>query len=264
MNFVKYEGAGNDFILIDVRQTAYVPSSKIIAELCNRHFGVGADGVMLLGSSTRCQCTMRYFNADGSVGEMCGNGGRCFALFAHHLGIGGAELCFESLDGDHTARLLSSDNCAGVVELGMIDVEHIIAGGSWWSLNTGVPHYVEFTDNAESINLATRGREICHDTARFPQGTNVNFVQITGWGAIRMRTYERGVEAETLACGTGATAAALVTNFVLQPDITHFEVSVPGGMLQISFERNGLKYSNIRLKGDARKVFSGVINIENL
>ncbi|MEG2366065.1 MAG: diaminopimelate epimerase, partial [Alistipes sp.] len=117
LNFAKYQGAGNDFILVDVRDHAFEPESKLIAKLCDRHFGIGADGMMLLGRSTRCACSMRYFNADGSVGEMCGNGGRCFALFAKHQGMAGSEICFESLDGDHTAQLRTCDERSGLVEL---------------------------------------------------------------------------------------------------------------------------------------------------
>ncbi|MEG0498533.1 MAG: diaminopimelate epimerase, partial [Alistipes sp.] len=139
------------------------------------------------------------------------------------------------------------------------DVAQITPSGNGWFLNTGVPHYVEFTDNIDSINVTERGGAIRYDTARFPQGTNVNFVQVTGLGAIRIRTYERGVESETLACGTGATAAALVTNFVLQSASKRFLVQALTSELCVSFERNELKYNHIRLLGNAHKVFSGVI-----
>lgn len=265
LKFAKYEGAGNDFILIDARSAVFMPERKMVARLCDRHFGVGADGLMTLGHSTSGDCSMRYYNADGSVGEMCGNGGRCFTLFAHHQGITNEILRFDALDGLHTARLLQTGPQTGIVELGMIDVHRITTGDGWWSLNTGVPHYVEFVDNIDSMDVLNLGRTIRRDTARFPQGTNVNFVQITGQGAIRIRTYERGVEAETLACGTGATAAAIVTAYAWQPAIRNFNIGVQGGRLSVTFDRDSQtqNYTNIRLRGDARKVFEGTLNIEN-
>ena len=174
----------------------------MIARLCDRHFGIGADGLMTLARSAEIDCSMRYYNADGSEGEMCGNGARCFALFAQHLGIGGETKYFDAADGLHTARICRSKGPAGEIELGMTAVREIRTGGDWWFLNTGVPHYVEFVDDLASVDVTGRGRIIRRDTTRFPQGTNVNFVHITGNGAISVRTYERGVENETLACGT--------------------------------------------------------------
>ena len=208
--FAKYEGAGNDFILIDNREGGFTPRAELIAALCDRHFGIGADGLMTLARNAEIDCSMRYYNADGSEGEMCGNGARCFTLFAEHRGIGGETKFFDAADGLHTAR-------------------------------------------------------IRRDTTRFPQGTNVNFVQITGDGTIRMRTYERGVENETLACGTGATAAAIVTAFARQPHTTDFRITVPGGALAVRFshEQGTQTYTDIRLTGPARRVFEGVFDSEN-
>ena len=262
--FTKYEGAGNDFILIDNRAGVFIPEAGIIARLCDRHFGIGADGLMTLSPSAETDCSMRYFNADGSEGEMCGNGARCFALFAEHLGIGGKTKHFSAVDGLHAAHLQHIEGSEGEIELGMIDVCEIRTGESWWFLNTGVPHYVEFVDNLDEIDVCGRGRKIRYDTAHFPQGTNVNFVQVTGVGTIRMRTYERGVENETLACGTGATAAAVITNFTLQPQIEHFEINVPGGALAVRFshELKRQTYTNICLKGPARRVFCGEFDSE--
>ena len=207
MRFAKYEGAGNDFILLDLRNGGATPQSAEIARLCDRHFGIGADGLMTLAASavSGCDCSMRYYNADGSPGEMCGNGGRCFALFAHHLGIGGDIKRFDSTDGIHEARMLRIDGLRSTVELGMIDVERIDRGDGYWFLDTGVPHYVEFTDDLEAVDVIGRGRRIRYDK-RFAKGTNVNFVKVVGPGHIAVRTYERGVEDETLACGTGSTA----------------------------------------------------------
>ena len=262
LEFAKYEGAGNDFILIDTRRTAFVADSKMIARLCDRHFGIGADGLMTLGRSDAYDCSMRYYNADGSPGEMCGNGGRCFALFARHRGIGGPELRFDSLDGPHTAQLTETGPDRGSVTLGMIDVERIADGGGWWSLDTGVPHCVLLTDDVAQADVAATGRALRYDTARFPQGTNVDFVQAAAPGVLCVRTYERGVEAETLACGTGATAAALVAHRVLQPERSDFEVRMPGGTLRVDFAYDAAadRYTAIRLTGPARKVFEGRID----
>ena len=263
--FTKYEGAGNDFILIDNRDGVFTPEAEAIARLCDRHFGIGADGVMTRARSAEIDCSMRYYNADGSEGEMCGNGARCFALFAEHLGIGGETKYFDAADGLHTARIRRSKGPAGEIELGMTAVREIRTGDGWWFLNTGVPHYVEFVDDLASTDVIGRGRIIRRDTARFPQGTNVNFVQVTGDGTIRVRTYERGVENETLACGTGATAAAIVANFALQPRTVRYAVSVPGGELAVRFshEPGTQTYTDIRLTGPARRVFGGVFDSEN-
>ena len=176
--FAKYEGAGNDFILIDNRGEGFTPDPRLIARLCDRHFGIGADGVMTLSRSAGTDCAMRYFNADGSEGEMCGNGARCFALFAEHLGIGGEGKRFTAADGLHTARILRTEGAGGLVELGMTEVAEIRRGDGWWFLNTGVPHYVEFVGDLDTADVCGRGRAIRRDTARFPQGTNVNFVRI--------------------------------------------------------------------------------------
>ena len=244
IEFSKYEGAGNDFILLDTRGRDLAIDSKMVARLCDRHFGIGADGLMTLGPAAESLCTMRYYNADGSEGEMCGNGGRCFALFAEHLGLGGPVKRFEARDGMHTARLLDTAGDSGRIELGMIDVERIQTGAGWWFLNTGVPHYVEFVDDVAAGGVAAES---------------------AGEGRLRVRTYERGVEAETLACGTGATAAAIVANYVRQPQILRFEATVPGGTLSIGFDRRPHTpvYSDIRLAGGARRVFRGSFDTEN-
>ena len=261
--FAKYEGAGNDFILIDDREELFSADARLIAALCDRHFGIGADGLMTLRRSVEMDCSMRYYNADGSPGEMCGNGGRCFALFAHHLGIGGDIKRFDSTDGIHEARMLRIDGLRSTVELGMIDVERIDRGDGYWFLDTGVPHYVEFTDDLEAVDVIGRGRRIRYDK-RFAKGTNVNFVKVVGPGHIAVRTYERGVEDETLACGTGSTAAALVTHLAAQPSVTAFRIDVRGGRLGIAFDepKPGI-YTRIRLSGEARKVVEGSYDTAN-
>ena len=260
--FTKYEGAGNDFILIDKRKVGFDPDPRRIAWLCDRHFGIGADGLMTLSTGDGGSCVMHYYNADGSEGEMCGNGARCFALFACHLGLTeGAALRFTASDGPHEAQLRRVDGAAGEIEIGMISVDRIVPSGDGWFLNTGVPHYVEFVEAVETVDLVARGRALRYDTARFPQGTNVNFAQLLGDGRIRMRTYERGVENETLACGTGATAVAVAANFVHQPGVERFVLELPGGELRVQFRRTGgPSYTDIRLTGPARRVFSGIFH----
>jgi len=263
--FAKYEGAGNDFILLDDREERFAPDAALIARLCDRHKGIGADGLMTLRRSDRCACSMRYYNADGSEGAMCGNGARCFALFAQHLGIGGPEKRFDAADGVHEARIRALEGAAGEIEVSMIDVRRIDGGDGWWFLDTGVPHYVEFVEDPAAVDVCGRGRAIRRDTARFPRGTNVDFVQIAGEGMLRMRTYERGVEAETLACGTGATAAAIVANHTAQSAVNRFEIAVPGGRLTVSFDHTpgSTVYTGIRLAGPARRVFEGTFDPEN-
>lgn len=265
LSFAKLHGLGNDFVFIDDRDRALSLTDAQVSYLCDRHFGIGADGVMTLSRSAGTDCAMRYFNADGSEGEMCGNGARCFALFAEHLGIGGEGKRFTAADGLHTARILRTEGTGGLVELGMTEVAEIRRGDGWWFLNTGVPHYVEFVGDLDTADVCGRGRAIRRDTARFPQGTNVNFVRILRDGAIAVRTYERGVEAETLACGTGATAAAIVTNFACQPAVLRYDVAVPGGTLSVRFSREAATehYSDIRLTGPARRVFAGEFGTED-
>lgn len=264
LKFAKYEGAGNDFVLLDDREERFTPDPARIARLCDRHFGIGADGLMTLRRSSELDCSMRYYNADGSEGEMCGNGARCFTLFAEHLGVGGEVKFFDAADGLHMARILRTRGLAGDIEVGMLNVSEIRDGGSWWALDTGVPHFVEFVPDVSAVDVVGRGRTIRHD-ARFPRGTNVDFVEELGEGHLRVRTYERGVENETLACGTGVTAAAIVTSYVRQPAVHRFRIEVPGGELEVRFrhEAGTQHYTDIRLTGPARRVFEGEFDTEN-
>ncbi len=265
-DFTKYEGAGNDFILFDCRQVQLPLTAALIRHLCDRHYGVGADGVMILTQSQVADARMHYYNADGSEGEMCGNGARSFALFAHHLGIGATEKLLEASDGVHRARIVDCSKHLGTVEVSIKGVDTIVEGENYYSLNTGVPHYVEFVDNVDSVDVVGRGREIRYDLERFERGTNVNFVEIISGDTIKIRTYERGVECETLACGTGAAAAAIALSHKQNSDINTYRVEPRGGALQISFthQPKSTKYTEILLRGDARRTFSGQIDIQNL
>ena len=235
MKFTKMHGLGNDYVYVNCFEEKIDNPPAVARFVSDRHFGIGSDGLIMINPSKTADFEMEMYNADGSRGEMCGNGARCFALFAEHRGIGGETKFFDAADGLHTTRIRRLKGTSGEIELGMIAVREIRTGDGWWFLNTGVPHYVEFVDDLEAVDVTGRGRAIRRDTTRFPQGTNVNFVQITGDGTIRMRTYERGVENETLACGTGATAAAIVTAFARQPHTTDFRITVPGGALAVRF-----------------------------
>lgn len=265
LNFFKYEGAGNDFILLDGRGSQMQLPGGTIRLLCDRHIGIGADGLMVLTDEPGYDFRMRYYNSDGGEVNMCGNGGRCIVLFADHLGIGGPEKFFVGQDGEHHARMISMGEQSAFVELEMIDVDSFEYAGKTFFLNTGVPHYVEFVDDVSKADVEGRGKLI-RNSERFHScgGTNVNFVEVAGPGYIRVRTYERGVEGETLACGTGATAAAIATYLFAQNDTTDFTVNVPGGELEVKFSvRDNQFFSNIRLTGPARRVFSGVVTVPN-
>lgn len=270
LNFFKYEGAGNDFILIDGRQ-GDLPESEFrhpgvrlpndtIRILCDRRTGVGADGLMILRESDTADFAMEYHNADGGEVSMCGNGGRCIALFARHLGMVSDEMDFTGKDGMHHATILSDRGDSAVVELGMTDVEGYEYSDKAFFLDTGVPHYVEFVDNLEDVDVVTRGREI-RRSERFNAmgGTNVNFVQVLGHGRISIRTYERGVEDETHACGTGAVAAAIATHLLAQGDVMQFTVDTLGGTLDVAFNGNEERFTGILLTGLARRVFTGTV-----
>lgn len=263
LKFWKYEGAGNDFILIDGRKDNRELRADTIRGLCDRHRGIGADGLMILMDQAGYDFRMRYFNSDGGEADTCGNGGRCIILFADHLGIGTDEKIFIGRDGEHRARIVMREGDGATVELGMIDVEGFRYCDRAFSLNTGVPHYVEFVEEVAALDIDTLGRMIRNDE-RFSAvgGTNVNFVEILSDGIIKVRTYERGVEGETLACGTGATAAAIATHIYEQGKVTQFTVNTPGGALGVRFTTpDSQNFRDILLTGPARRVFTGEIKL---
>lgn len=200
----KYQGAGNDFVILDNRDGRKRLTTAQINRLCDRRFGIGSDGYMLLGKSKKYDFSMRYFNADGKEGTMCGNGGRCIVAFAYHMGIEKFE--FEAVDGYHNATLVKKGARECIVRLKMTDVESCPKHGrKSYFLNTGSPHYVEFVKGVGDYPVDTKGK---YWRYFFEGGTNVNFIEVNG-DALDIRTYERGVEAETFACGTGATASAI-------------------------------------------------------
>ena len=252
--FEKYHGAGNDFIMIDARSLQFNERPALIAALCDRHRGIGADGLMLLERHPDYDFSMRYYNSDGFEGSMCGNGGRCITAFALGLGIIQHDARFLATDGVHESRILSGNAEDCMVSLKMKDVDRIIQKSNAFFVNTGSPHHIIFVDDLANADVRKLGRSI-RNSAEYPEGTNVNFVELIH-GEVHMRTYERGVEDETLACGTGATAVALMM-MSQQPGLSQLRLHMPGGILSVSAVRNGEGFIGIHLEGPARRAFSG-------
>ena len=256
IDFFKYQGAGNDFVIIDNRSGAIGLTMAQVNFLCDRRFGIGADGLMMVEQADGYDYRMVYFNADGNESTMCGNGGRCIAAFSFHSGIAGAEQFFTAIDGAHKANILPGD----LVSLQMQDVDHIDMDDKVSILNTGSPHFVQFVEDVTCIDVYGEGKAIRNREQFQPKGINVNFVMATAAG-LKIRTYERGVEDETLACGTGVTAAAIASAAGKTGKMT-VPVAAMGGMLEVSFEKTDAQHAtNIWLKGPAKMVFSGTIEI---
>jgi diaminopimelate epimerase len=260
LTFYKYEGAGNDFVLLDDRKMQFPDDrSDLVKFICDRRFGIGADGLMLLRPNSGYDYNMIYYNSDGNIGSMCGNGGRCLAAFAHKLGIIDRKAEFTAADGIHQAELLS-DN---YVRLKMTDVPEIETGKDFYYLNTGSPHYVKFMPSIDELDVFNEGRKIRYNERFAKQGTNVNFVQ-EYHDQISVRTYERGVENETLACGTGIVASAICAGIkkgVNQGNYTSI-VNARGGQLKVSFYRNDNNITDIWLEGPATFVYKGIIDLK--
>ena len=256
IEFSKYHGTGNDFIILDNRTGKYNNlSTQQVNFLCDRRFGIGGDGLMLLEDADGFDFRMRYYNADGKEGSMCGNGGRCLVQFAKDSGIQKTSYHFIATDGPHDAIMLEN----GLIKLKMQDVSGIEENGNNKILNTGSPHYVEYVENVAETDVFNIGRKVRYSEAFKTTGINVNFVERINDG-IKIRTYERGVEDETLSCGTGATAAALASSE--KDGHQTMNVKVQGGLLQIEFSRiNDQEFKNVWLIGPAQFVFSGNITI---
>ena len=257
LHFYKYQGTGNDFIMVDNRSLFFPKNNvQLIEKLCNRRFGIGADGLILLESSTTQDFKMVYYNADGNEGSMCGNGGRCLVAFAKQLGVINNETTFDAVDGLHFASVENE-----IVSLKMIDVNSITEENTHSFLNTGSPHHVNFSNNISAINVKEEGAKIRYGAPYFKEGTNVNFVEIINENSFKVRTYERGVEDETLACGTGVTAVAIAAHKAKKTTKNTIKIEVLGGDLEVSFKNDGTNYTNIFLKGPAQFVFEGNIEI---
>lgn len=257
--FFKYQGTGNDFILLDNRESIYnTLSTEQIRHLCDRRFGIGADGLMLLNNHEGYDFEMKYFNADGREGSMCGNGGRCLVRFAYHLGIHRNEYKFLAVDGDHEAEI----DTDGIVSLKMKDVDKIRRQNGDSILNTGSPHYVKVVSDVMDMDVYKKGRDIRYSKEYEQEGINVNFVEQTGEDKIIVRTYERGVEDETYSCGTGVTAAAMVC-YHNENGFNDVQVKTLGGKLNVEFDRIEEHYINVWLSGPAEKVYEGKIELRD-
>ncbi len=254
--FSKYHGAGNDFILIkDTGATFPENDHELIRELCDRHFGVGADGLMLLRSSEKHDFTMMYFNSNGHEGTMCGNGGRCLIAFAKDCGHinKNEDIIFDAIDGEHEGVIVQP----GLISLNMRDVRSITKMDNGFGLNTGSVHHVEYVDNLVDIDVYRAGRALREHKMYKPNGCNVNYIQEEKDGSLSIRTYERGVDNETLACGTGAIASAIVHHFTGHIKDKYL-IRARGGDLEVSFQYDGKRYYNIWLEGPTAFVFEGV------
>ena len=278
--FYKYQGTGNDFILIDQRQKTFLQKTDtaIINSLCDRRFGIGADGVMFLENKEGYDFEMIYFNADGSESSMCGNGGRCLTAFAHSLGVFKEKCRFWAIDGEHEAVVTKATKNQHIgksiwVELKMIDVQNIEIGNDYFLMNTGSPHYVVFVEDLTDIDVYENGRAIRYSERFAKEGVNVNFVEIrkpmtlkgVKSNGIEVATYERGVEDETFSCGTGVTAAAIAYH-LKNGASTQVPITTKGGQLAVKFQKNtenteGGVFENIWLCGPATQVFKGSVKI---
>lgn len=256
ISFYKYQGTGNDFVMVDNRKHTFpAQDTDLVKHLCDRRIGIGADGLILLQDHPDYDFEMVYYNADGRVGSMCGNGARCTVRFAKQLGVIEDVACFLAADGEHQASVERD-----LIQLKMNDVPQVEQIGRDFYLNTGSPHYVRFVEDVEALDVYAAGRDVRYNERFVAEGTNVNFVQKLSEGEIFVRTYERGVEDETLSCGTGVTACALVAH--LQGMQSPIKVKVLGGELEVAFERTeeGL-FKHIYLIGPARQVFTGTVAV---
>lgn len=258
IKFYKYHGTGNDFIMVDNRQyNLNKDNTELVARLCHRHFGIGADGLILLNMAEGYDFEMVYFNSDGRESTMCGNGGRCLVSFAHQLGLIEHQCTFKAIDGDHHASIDSF----GIVTLGMKDVSTIDKAGNDFILNTGSPHYVQFVKGVKHLDIIPAAHAIRYNTTYRNEGINVNFAEVTGEDEIMVRTYERGVENETLSCGTGVVASAIAYSQMHQYSINEVMIISQGGHLKVTFNRSGNNYTDVKLIGPAVKVFEGEVSI---
>jgi diaminopimelate epimerase len=258
ISFYKYQGTGNDFIIFDNRNNDLPTlTSKKIKRLCNRRFGIGADGLMLLSKKEGYDFEMIYYNADGNESSMCGNGGRCLVRFAYSMGIHKSMYKFFAIDGEHEAEIDEENT----IRLKMKDVNAVEEHSTFSVLNTGSPHFIKFARNVKDIDVVETGRDVRYSKAFEVEGINVNFVETINEDSIFVRTYERGVEDETLSCGTGVTAAALMSAHN-DNGFNKVNVSTPGGQLSVEFNKNSPhNFTDIWLCGPADFVYVGEIMI---
>lgn len=257
IEFYKYQGAGNDFVMIDNRSEFFPKDNvKLIEQLCNRRFGIGADGLILLENDSDTDFRMVYYNSDGNQSSMCGNGGRCLVAFANKLQVVEDQTTFIATDGLHHASITND----GEVALQMKDVDAVKITSDYVFLNTGSPHHVQLVDDLKYYNVKDNGAKIRYSDLYGQAGSNVNFVSQISDDTFALRTYERGVEDETLSCGTGATAVAIAMKAIGKTKSNAINLNVEGGQLKVSFEEKDNMFVNVFLKGPATFVFKGEIS----
>ncbi len=253
IDFFKYQGTGNDFVIVDNRQETFPKNdTQLISKICDRRFGVGADGLLLLENHSTVDFTMVYYNADGNLGSMCGNGGRCMVHFAKFLNIIKDETVFEAVDGMHKAVIVD-----GIVSLKMNDVTEVNVLSDHLFLDTGSPHHVQLVNDLENYDVEVEGAKI-RNRIYGKVGANINFVEEKENNTFGVRTYERGVEAETLSCGTGVTAVAIALYEINKTTSNKITLNTKGGVLKVSFNRTELNYTDVYLEGLATNVFKGI------
>jgi diaminopimelate epimerase len=258
LTFYKYQGTGNDFIMVDNRLNSFPKeNTQLIEQLCDRRFGIGADGLILLENHTTYDFKMVYFNSDGNESSMCGNGGRCLVAFAKQLGIIEATAEFEAVDGFHYAKIIRDE----LISLQMKDVDRIAVHQDYSFLNTGSPHHVQLVSDLKNLDVKTEGAKIRYSDLYGKAGSNINFVHQLENDIFAVRTYERGVEDETLSCGTGATAVAIAMHHVGKTKSNSIDLQVEGGKISVQFKENNGVYSDVFLVGPATFVFEGTIDL---
>jgi diaminopimelate epimerase len=258
IEFYKYQGTGNDFVMIDNRSNFFPKDNiQLIARLCDRRFGIGGDGLILLENDIETDFKMVYYNSDGNQSSMCGNGGRCLVAFAKKLNVIQDNTTFIATDGLHHASVATN----GIVSLQMIDVPEVKITPDYVFMNTGSPHHIQLVEDLEHYNVKENGASIRYGELYGKQGSNINFVKKIDETTFSLRTYERGVEDETLACGTGATAVAIAMNVLGETKANSIDLNVEGGKLVVSFDEKDGKFTNVFLKGPAEFVFKGEIEI---
>ncbi len=272
-HFYKFHGTGNDFIVIDNRPangfSAFGERQNVIASLCDRHFGIGADGLILVGSDRDLDFRMDYFNADGKEGSLCGNGSRCAVAFACMAGMVDkrSAVWFRAVDGEHAARIVSVSDNEYMINVAINDVQPPKRlSASEYFVDTGSPHFIAFADDIDSIDVVREGSKIRHAQQWAPYGVNVNFVKMLDAAHLAARTFERGVERETLSCGTGVTAAAVAAYTHCPPEqaLHKYHIQTSGGGLNVSFtppKDPGSPFTNMHLEGPAVFVFRGEIKL---
>ena len=251
--FYKYQGTGNDFVIIDNRQEIFPKNdTQLISKICDRRFGVGADGLLLLENHSEVDFTMVYFNADGNLGSMCGNGGRCIVHFAKFLNIIKSNAIFEAVDGIHEARIDDE-----IISLKMNNVTTVAVSLNHVFLDTGSPHHIQLVKKLGNFNVEKEGAIIRYKTYG-KEGANINFVEEVDKSTFAVRTYERGVEAETLSCGTGVTAVAIALYETNKTTFNNVTLHTKGGILKVTFNKTKDGYIDVCLRGSATLVFKGI------